>query len=234
VFLRITLVIISLSIAACSAPVRKPQEQAVFQALVEDVTFRKLAEYCNKVRKTSEQDVWRAQKEWWQRNGIFVEAADYSFAYNLIDLTGERQETGARYAMGLSYDIVHEADTRSKKSIKEGLSKEGCTQVMIDYRDGKMDLSENKDMYALLLKLVQEKKTKGEDLLLKQAKLESKKGKAFSRSSITAQRLAKRSICPGAKVQTLKSKWPLEIFEASCPDDSFMLIECEWGNCKTR
>jgi len=232
VYLRIALVILSLLMVACSGPTRKPNEQAIFQTLVEDVTFRKLTELCNSVSKKTEQHVWRAKKEWWQRNGVFVEAADFGFSYNLIDLTGARQETGARYAMALSYDIVHEAENRTKASIEGGASEETCLEVMINYRDGKMDLSEDKDRYALLLNLMRQKESQGEDLQLKQAELKVKSGRTYSRSSITAKNMAQRTICPDAKIMTLKSKWPLEIFEASCPDKSYTLIECEWGSCK--
>ena len=233
-FLRITLVILSLLLVACSAPARKPHEQAIYQTLVEEVTFRKLTELCNNVSNKTEQQVWRAKKEWWKRNGVFVEAADFGFSYNLITLTGTRQETGARYAMALSYDIVNEAENRTKASIEDGVTETTCLEVMTNYRDGKMDLSEDKDRYALLLTLMQQKESQGEDLQLKQAELELQKGRTYSRSSITAKNMAQRTICPDAKILTLKSKWPLEIFEASCPDKSYTLIECEWGHCKSK
>lgn len=231
---RIILVLISLSLIACSGPQRKPQEQAIYQTLVEDLTFRKLADHCNSVSKATEQHVWRAEKEWRQRNDVFVEAADFGFAYNMINLTGDRQETGARYAMGLSFDVVHDAEQKAQDIIKSGLSHDDCFDLMAEYKDGKKDFSENKERYAMLLNLLQEKKRSGEDTLLKQAQLEVKKGRSYSRSSITAQKMAARSICPGAKILTLKSKWPLEIFEASCPDKSYVLIECKWGNCQPR
>jgi len=233
VLLRITLIGLSLLIVACSGPTRKPNEQAIFHALVEDVTFRKLSEHCRGVSKIAANKVWRAQKKWWERNGVFIEAADYNFSYNLINLTGERQETGARYAMGLSYDIVYEAESRANETITNGLEEEACIEVMSDYSDGKMDLSENKDFYALLLNLVQQKKDQGDDLQLKQSRLEVQKGQTYSRSSITARNIARRTVCPGVVIQTLKSKWPLEIFEAVCPDESYALLECKWGHCKT-
>lgn len=231
---RIILVLISLTLIACSGPQRKPQEQAIYQTLVEDLTFRKLADHCNSVSKATEQHVWRAQKEWRQRNDVLVEAADFGFAYNMINLTGERQETGARYAMGLGFDVVHDAEKKANDIIQAGLSESDCFELMAEYKDGKKDFSENKDRYAMLLSLLQEKKKFGEDVLLEQAALEVKEGKSYSRSSITAQKMAARSICPGAKILTLKSQWPLEIFEASCPDDSYVLIDCKWGNCKPR
>ncbi len=233
-FLRISLVFLSLALVACSSPARKPQEQAIFHALVHDATLRTLVQHCNEVSKSSEQEAWKAQKEWWKRNGAFVEAADYGFSYNMINFTGNRQETGARYAMALTFDVVDEAENRVSETLKEGVSEEACIAALLDYRDGNKDLSDNKELYSLLLNLVQQKKSRGPDLLLQQAELDIEKGKKYSRSSITAERLAIRTVCPGAVVHTLKANWPLEIFEASCPDKSYVLVECEWGNCKVR
>jgi hypothetical protein len=234
VLLRTSVIILAFFIAACSGPTRKPQEQAIFQTLVEDVTFRKLADHCTNLSKRSEQQVWRAKKEWWERNGVVVEAADYGFSYNLIKLTGDRQETGARYAMGLNFDIVQAAEKQAKQVIENGLEESGCIELMTSYRDGERDLSENNERYGLLLKLMQDKKTRGQDLELEQAKIVNKTGVSFSRSSMNARRLAHRTICPGAEITTLKSNWPLEIFEAVCADDSYVLIECKWGNCTSR
>jgi hypothetical protein len=186
------------------------------------------------VSKRAEHQVWRAQKEWWDRNSIIVEAADYGFSYNMLTLTGDRQQTGARYAMGLTFDVVHEAETRANEIIKDGMSEEDCIELMTSYRDGKEDLSDDSERYALLLKLMQEKKLQGKDLELQQAKIANKTGESFSRSSMSARRLAHRTICPGASITTLKSDWPLEIFEAVCNDDSHVLIECKWGSCATR
>lgn len=231
--LRITLILLSVLIAACSGN-RKPQEEAIYQTLVEDVTFRKLAEHCVSVGKRSEHQVWRAKKEWWDRNSVIVEAADYGFSYNMINLSGDRQQTGARYAMGLSFDVVHDAEARANEIIKDGLDEEECIELMSAYRNGDNDLSTDEKRYSLLVKLMQDMKQQGQDLEIEQAKIINKTGESFSRSSMNARRLAHRTICPGAKITTLKSEWPLEIFEAVCNDSSYVLIECNWGSCSSR
>jgi hypothetical protein len=234
VFLRITLILMTVLMTACAGSSRMPQEEAIYQTLIEDVTFRKIASHCLSVSKRSEHQVWRAQKEWWDRNSVIVEAADYGFSYNVINLTGERQDTGARYAMGLSFDIVREAEKKADTVIGEGLEEEECIEIMGDYRAGENDLSADDERYALLLKLMQKKKREGKDLELQQAQIINKTGESYSRSSMSARRLAHRTVCPGASITTLKSEWPIEIFEAVCNDDSYVLIECKWGSCATR
>ena len=233
-YFRIIVVCLLLLSAACSGPVRKPQEQAIFQALVQDVTLRKLADYCGQLDADMQQYAWRARKEWWDRNQAFVEAADFGFAYHLLDLTGDRQETGARYAMALAYDVDHEAGLQAAKVTQANNQQRACTAELKSYLDGKQELKNDQDMYPMLLDLLQQKETRSNDLLLKQSRVVEASGYSYSRSSATAERLAKRQHCPGVVVSALKADWPLEIFEASCPDKSFALIECEWGQCKIK
>ena len=233
-FLRFTLIALSLLLAACSGTSRKPQDQAIYQALVYDATLRNLAEQCINVSDTTDQEVWRTQKEWWKRNGTLVEAADYGFSYNVLNLTGDRQDTGARYAMSLSFDVVSDAKMRANEALQEGKTDITCQAALAEFKDGNNDLKRESEFYSLLRDLALEKNNKGEDLLLKQAELAVQKGKKYSRSSVTAERLAKRTTCPGVIVHTLKSDWPLEIFEAACPDKTYVLVECNWGTCKIK
>lgn len=233
-YLRLSLIVLSLFLAACSGPSRKPQDQAIYQALVYDATLRNLAEQCINVNDTTDQEVWRTQQEWWKRNGKLVEAADYGFSYNVLNLTGDRQDTGARYAMSLSFDVVSDAKARADETLKDGKNELNCQAALAAFKEGNNDLKRDSESYSLLRDLALEKNNQGEDLLLKQAELAVQKGKKYSRSSVSAERLAKRTTCPGVTVNTLKSDWPLEIFEAVCPDKTYVLVECNWGTCKIR
>jgi hypothetical protein len=229
---RVILFLCVLSLAACSGVSRTPQEKAISYALVNDVVVRKLADECSQQSVTAKQAAWRGYKSWWKRNGNLVEAADYGLSYNLVTLTGDRQETGARYAMGLTFDIVTEAERRVEELLIDGDKEETCVDVMGEYRDGAMDLSEDKGLYDLLVGLQQEQDTMGADLLLKTSRIEAKKGKKYSRSAYTVERLVKREGCVKPKVKSLKADGPNEILEATCADKTFMLVRCEWRNCK--
>lgn len=231
--LRIYTLLMVLFLTACaSGPVRPPQETAIFHALVQDAVIRKVVDQCGELSIELKSNAWMARKEWWQRNGPFVEAADYGFSYNILTLTDKRQQTGARYAMAMAYDVAYESEAIVNSAFASGNKQDVCEALLSDYSEGKKDLSKNKNLYGLLLSLVQASENQHEDLLLKQAEVSIKNGRKFSRSSITAERLANRQVCPRSSVSTLKADWPVEVFEVSCPDKSFAIIACNWGNCK--
>ena len=229
---RVILLLCVISLAACSGVSRSPQEKAINYALVNDVVVRKLADECSDVSVTAKQAAWRGYKSWWKRNGNLVEAADYGLSYNLVTLTGDRQETGARLAMGLTYDIVTEAERQVEELLIDGDKEETCVDLMGEYRDGAMDLREDSELYDSLVGLQQLQEVEGPDLLLKTSLIEAKKGKKYSRSAYTVERLVKREGCVNPKVKPLKADGPNEILEAVCADKTFMLVRCEWRNCK--
>lgn len=231
-FQRLILIVCVFALSACSGVSRTPDEQAISYALVEDVTLRKLTDECSNLSVTAKQAAWRGYRSWWKRNGNLVEAADYGLSYNLVTLTDSRQETGARYAMGLTFDIVAEAEQRVAE-LFEGTDKtETCLNIMGEYRDGSMDLREDSNLYPILVKLQQQSDAQGEDLYLKMSKIEDKSNKKFSRSAYTVERMVKREGCANPKVRTLKADGPNEVLEATCADKTFMLVRCEWRNCK--
>lgn len=231
-FQRFILILCVLAISACSGVNRTPDEQAISYALVEDVTVRKLTDACSQVNVTTKQAAWRGYRSWWKRNGSLVEAADYGLSYNLVTLTNSRQETGARYAMGLTFDIVAEAEQRVASLLEEGDKAATCMDIMSEYRDGSMDLREDSNMYPLLVKLQERHDAQGPDLYLQMSQIEDKSHKKYSRSAYTVERMAKREGCANPKVRTLKADGPNEVLEATCADDSFLLVRCEWRNCK--
>ena len=231
---RIIIIISLLILTGCaSAPSWPPKENAIIYGLSHDATMRKVMAHCSSQQPLLKDKAWAAQKNWWKRNGLFIEAADYGFSYNLLTLNGDRQETNARYAMALALEVEKTADSRAK-IVTSSKDTETCAKVIAEYNEGTRDLNKNSEFHPTLTALYQARKTQGDDLLLKQAQVAKKSGKRFSRSSITVERLINRTVCPRAKVNTLKSNWPTEIFEAICPDKSYALVSCEWGNCKVR
>ncbi|OUR65194.1 hypothetical protein A9Q73_08480 [Bermanella sp. 47_1433_sub80_T6] len=229
---RVVIIISLLALAACSGVSRSPQEQAISYALVNDVAVRKLTDQCTKVSVAAKQAALRGYRSWWKRNGNLVEAADYGLSYNLVTLTNDRLETGARYAMGLTFDIVAEAEQRVADLLSDGDKEDTCLDMMTEYRDGEMDLSEDTELFEILVKLQQSQEIQGADHLLKISRIERKKAKKYSRSAYVVERMVKREGCVNPKVRSLKADGPNEILEAVCSDKTFMLVRCEWRNCK--
>ncbi|MEY8204666.1 MAG: hypothetical protein RPR40_06285 [Bermanella sp.] len=229
---RLVIILSLLALAACSGVSRSPQEQAISYALVNDVALRKLTDQCSKVSVAAKQAALRGYRSWWKRNGNLVEAADYGLSYNLVTLTNDRLETGARYAMGLTFDIVAEAEQRVADLLNAGDQEDTCLDTMAEYRDGEMDLSEDSELLEILVKLQQSQEAQGADHFLHISRIERKKAKKYSRSAYVVERMVKREGCVSPRVRSLKADGPNEILEAVCRDKTFMLVRCEWRNCK--
>lgn len=229
---KLILALSAMTLVACSGIERTPDEQAIQYALVNDVMVRKMSDECSKVSVVAKQAAWRGYRSWWKRNASLVEAADFGLSYNLVTLTDNRLETGARYAMGLTFDIVADAEQRVAKMLESGDREATCVDVMGEYQDGSKDLRENEEMYGYLVKIQQRASNEANDHYLKIAKIESKRGEKYSRSAYVVERLVKRNGCVSPKVRTLKTDGPNEVLEATCADSSFMLVRCEWRNCK--
>jgi uncharacterized protein YceK len=75
---RILLSVILLSLlGGCSSAPQSSTGQAVYYALQTDVQLRLWVEHCQGMSNKAKQAAWQAKKNWWRRNGAFVEGADY-------------------------------------------------------------------------------------------------------------------------------------------------------------
>jgi len=216
----------------CASSQLSPTGDAVYYALQTDTTLRSWVDACKDVSGQTRQAAYTAKQNWWKRNGAFVDSADFGLAYDIITVTDERAETGARMAMALTWQVVETAEAEVNEMLSGASNKEDlCLSVLNQYNDGERDLRGNDKVYNSLVDLQRRSQKQGKDLDIKRAAVESKTGKVYGRSFYVVEKMAKRNGCPGAKVQLLKNAWPNEVYDATCPDGSYMLMRCEWGNC---
>ncbi|WP_430461984.1 hypothetical protein ACQUQU_04100 [Thalassolituus sp. LLYu03] len=216
----------------CSSSPLSPTGDAVYYALQSDTTLRAWVDACEKVSADTRQAAYTARQNWWKRNGAFVESADFGLGYDIIHVSDERAETGARMAMALTWQVVETAENE----VNDLLSSSGnradlCKRVLDQYNNGERDLHGNSDVYDSLVSLQRRSEREGKDTSIKRAAIESKTGKVYGRSFYVVEKMAKRQGCAGAEVHLLKNAWPFEVYDARCPDDSYLLVRCEWGNC---
>lgn len=221
-----------LLLQGCSSNPLSPTGEAVYYALQTDTTLRAWVDACQDVNAETRQAAFTARQNWWKRNGAFVESADFGLNYDIIHVTEDRAETGARLAMALTWQVVETAE----KEVNELLADAGnrgdlCMRVLNQYNNGERDLHGNDKVYDSLVSLQRRSQKEGKDLALKRAAVESKTGKVYGRSFYVVEKMAKRNGCPGAEVHLLKNAWPFEVYDARCPDGSYLLMRCEWGNC---
>src|SRR5690554_7912109 len=101
-------------------------------------------ESCKDINIDVNQKALLTRHNWWQRNGAFVEAADFGLAYDMIQISGDRPETGARLALAVTWDIVENADQTVEKQLAKGDAAATCAEVMESFSKGNYDLNRNK------------------------------------------------------------------------------------------
>lgn len=217
----------------CSSNPLSPTGEAVYYALEKDTHLRLWADACQGLSPDIRQTALLARQNWWQRNGAFVEGADFGLAYDVVQISDERVETGARLAMAVTWNIVASAEADIDQRLhKSGKPEEQCRQILEQYNRGDQDLRGNKRMYEELVGLQRRLQQEGTDLKLKRAAVAQSSGKVYGRSFYVVERMSQRQGCAGGEIHLLKNSWPNEVYEARCPDGSYLLVRCEWGNCR--
>lgn len=216
----------------CSSTPLSPKGEAVYYALETDTLLRTWEESCKEVNLDVKQKALLTRQNWWQRNGTFVEAADFGLAYDMIQISGDRPETGARLALAVTWDIVENADQTVEKQLAKGDAAATCAEVMESFSKGDYDLNRNKVHYNQLVELQGLKQAKSSDLKLKQASVEKISQKEFGRSYYVVEKIAAKQGCDSAKVQLIKNNWPSELYGLTCPNNTHNYVQCEWGRCR--
>ncbi len=220
-----------LFLVGCAAP-KSSTSEAVYYALQTDVQLRLWVEHCEGINGKVKQVAWQAKKNWWRRNGAFVEGADYGLTREIMLVSGDRDVTGANVAMGLTSQVVNEAEKEMQAILDSSSNQQKlCLNMLGKFNDGAYDLRDNNKYYPTLVDLQRRAQRDGTNLEEKSAALAVGKQRKFGRSLYAVEKLAKRSGCPGANVKVIKADWPHEVYDVQCPDKSYVLVRCEWGNC---
>ena len=231
--LRLWFSLLALSLlTACASQTQSVSSGAIYYALQTDVQLRLWADHCSALGPQIKQAAWKAKSNWWQRNGAFVEGADYGLTREIMMVSGERDVTGANLALGITTQAVEDAEKEMASILEQsGDQKKLCLNMLSKFSDGDYDLRDNNQFYPTLVDLQRRAQQNGQELQEKSATLAINKQRKFGRSLYVVEKLAKRSGCPGANVKVIKSDWPHEVYDVQCPDNSYILVRCEWGNC---
>lgn len=226
------LIAIAAFLQGCSSNPLSTTGEAIYDALEANIQLRTWADQCEALSPELKRTALLTKKNWWQRNSAFVEAADFGLSYELIHVFDTRTDESARLAMAVTWNLVLEAETTVKQALAKGHQVKVCEQALKDYELGKFDLGGKSKWHQELVELQQRKQTNGEDLAIKQASVAAATGKEYGRSFYVVEKLVKRHGCEAKNVQLIKNRWPDEVYDARCDDKSYMLMRCEWANCR--
>lgn len=231
--LRLGFSLLALSLlTACASQTQSVSSGAIYYALQTDVQLRLWADHCSALGPQVKQAAWKAKTNWWRRNGAFVEGADYGLTREIMMVSGERDVTGANLALGITTQAVEDAEKEMASILEQsGDQKKLCLNMLSKFNDGDYDLRDNNQFYPVLVDLQRRSQQQGDSLREKAAQLEVAKQRKFGRSLYVVEKLSTRAGCPGGDVKVIKADWPDEVYDINCPDNSYILVRCEWGNC---
>jgi hypothetical protein len=232
-YLRAFMSVLLLSLlVGCASTPKSSTGQAVYYALKTDVQLRLWVEQCQGMSGKAKQIALQAKGNWWRRNGAFVEGADFGLTREIMLVSDDRDVSGANLALGITTQVVEDAEAEMKRLLEaSGNQEKLCVNMLSKFNEGDFDLRDNNQFYPVLVGLQRRAQQEGVDLKEKSAALTVKKKRKFGRSLYVVEKLAKRSGCPGANVKVIKVDWPHEVYDVQCPDNSYVLVRCEWGNC---
>lgn len=220
------------ALAACSSKPISPTGYAIYDTLQADAQLRSWVEACKQLNPELNRASLLTQREWWSRNSIYVESADFGLAYDQLKISADRAETGARLALAATWGVVESADKTVEKALEKGDPVLTCHKVLQSYDKGELDLG-SKSKHARELNSLRKLKALSEkDVQLEKASVAVRSGKEYGRSFYVVEKLINRQGCPNGDVRLLKNDWPNEVYDARCKDRSYILVQCEWGNCR--
>lgn len=219
-------------LAGC-ASLPTPRSEAIHYALTTDATLRELAEQCARVSPDLRTKAVQAQRDWWRRNGSVVAAADYGLLQLNWDDAREPLEKQRAYLSMQVLEMVHsDAGAQVAEWVDGKKTERNCEKQLANYQDGDLDLSQQKKYFNTLVALQNEQKQQLEDV--DQARAINARYRKYGRSLFLVEQKVQTLGCNRPQISMLRNDWPLEVYDAVCSDQTYLLVQCEWGRCDIR
>lgn len=230
---RVLSAFVTVLILAGCASLPTPRSEAIHYALTTDATLRELANECARMSPELRTLAVQAQRDWWRRNGNIVAAADYGLLQlNWDDARQPVEDQRAYLSMQILEMVQDNADTQVAEWTEGKKAGEECEDQLVRYRDGKADLSREKKYFETLVALQNEKERLTTDV--DQARVINAHYRKYGRSLFVVEQKVQVLGCDRPQISMLRNAWPLEVYDAVCSDQSYLLIQCEWGRCDVR
>lgn len=225
-------VALGLTLVGC-ASLPTPKSEAIHFALLQDATLRELASQCSALGAAQQSLAVQAERDWWQRNGNSVMAADYGLLQLNWDQAAEAAEQQRAF---WSMQVLERIQIDSREQVDDWLSgnraERNCEQQLTAFRDGRNDLSRERKYFETLVTLQNERRALATDV--DQAVSINARYRRYGRSLFVVEQHMTRQGCSQPEIALLRNAWPLEVYDAVCSDQSYYLIQCEWGRCDVK
>ena len=234
---RLLTLLVVLNLAACAAPKKviseaERQQQTVQWAITEEVKLRLIAADCAQLDGILEAAANYAVRDWHSRNEELINSADEHFTYHMAMFNEGNWEGATAMSQQMVYAAVQNAEQLAGgvTQVESGKKRGVCLKTLDQYKQGGLDLVKvNPQMAAQLNDLKSNRSIQDQRLRLQNAVV--KESPRSGRSLYLVEKLWAKKGCQRGAVKVLVSKWPDEVYQGSCKNES-VVIACKWGNCR--
>ena len=220
-----------LALLGCSS--LPPQTQAIHSALTTDAALREAAEQCSLTGLEVRRQATRAQLDWWSRNRTYVLGADHGLlALNWDDANEQSEAPRAVLAMQTLELIQSDSDQQLRSWLGVQASEGECARFFERVEDGKMDLDRPKRDAEILTGFYQERRALND--AIESGRSINSRYRKYGRSLFLVEKALSERGCSSPEIALLRNSWPIEVYDAVCRQQDYLIVQCEWGRCEVK
>ncbi len=230
--MRLLLILTLLPIIVGCATV-PPQTKAISNALTTDAALREATELCSTLGSTERRLAQKERVDWWKRNGNYVVAADYGLLeLNWSDANTVNEGQRAVLAMQVLENVQLDAQATVSGWLGEFENTDDCIKLFKQVNKGKLDITKDKSDVEVLDALAAKRQDVSNDAEL--ARTINARYRKYGRSMYIAEKELKAQGCSKPQIALLRNSWPLEVYDAVCDQQDYVVVTCDWGRCEVK
>lgn len=229
--LRLLLTLPVFLLMSCSS--MPEQTEAIHEALTTDSAIRQAVTLCAPTDIAVRRQATREQLDWWQRNRDYVLGADFGLlALNWDQANDASEAERAVLAMQVLEFIQTDSQAQLTGWLGQKPSAGECSRLFDKVADGKYDLDRPRRQADLLQSYYQNRQPLKSELTASRSI--NTRYRKYGRSLFLVEKELQQIGCAQPTVSLLRNSWPLEVYDAVCQSDDYLLVKCEWGRCDVK
>ncbi|MBU2863183.1 hypothetical protein KO489_04965 [Reinekea forsetii] len=218
-------------LVGCTSMPKKTE--TIYEALVVDTSLRSVVNQCAALGSEEKKMIVEARNSWWQRNASHVMAADWGLLkLNWDDAHANAQSQRALMSMALLENIQEESKLENTRLIKVPVTTKQCQKLAEKMSKGKLDLAQSKADETILKALNDDRvNVEGQAQV---AQSINNRYRKYGRSLFVVEKTLREAGCSKPTISLIRNAWPIEVFDATCNQSEYLLVQCDWGRCEIK
>lgn len=225
--MRTLLLFIPLLFVSCATV--SPQTDSIQTVLTTDVALRMALDQCRNTDLVTRQKVEFEHSGWWQRNGQWVLQADRGLVALNWQHSSPFQEASRSV---LALQLLESTHQNSKDLTQQWLATadaQTCQALFNRVSNGELDIQLDDEQRQALADIAVSQNLIEADSNAAQAV--NARYRKYGRSLYLAEKSLQQVGCSKPNLALIRNNWPLEVYDATCSNNDYFLVKCEWGRC---